>query len=55
MSMLFFWPTRVDVTLPLGRLILCCSYRLRRTTDSEFESEPRRPVGLLPESIRPNA
>ena len=46
----FFWLTMVDIST-LGWLILWCSHRVRRTTVSEFESKPRGPVGLLPESI----
>jgi hypothetical protein len=48
----FFWPTKVDVILISGWLVLWRSYRIRRATDSEFASKPRKPVGLLPESIR---
>ena len=45
----------VNLTLIQGWLILCCSHRLRRATDSEFASKPRRPVGLLPEAVRSDA
>jgi len=41
---------RVNVTLILGWFILCCSHRVRRTKNPRFESEPCRPVSLLPES-----
>ena len=51
----FFWSTGVDVTPTPGWLVLWCSHRIRRATDSEFESKSCRPVGLLPESIRPDA
>jgi len=51
----FFWSTWVDVTPTLGWFILRCSHRVRRAKDSGFESKPRRPVSLLPESIRSNA
>jgi Family of unknown function (DUF6535) len=50
-----FFLGRVDVTLILGWLIFGCSHRVCRATDSEFTSKPRRPVGLLPESIRSDA
>ena len=51
----FFWSTKIDVILISGWLILWRSHRIRRSTDSEFASKPRRPVGLLPESIRSDA
>jgi hypothetical protein len=41
--------------LSQGWFILWCSHRVRRATASEFASKPRSPVGLLPESIRPDA
>ena len=48
----FFCSARVDVTLIPGWLILCRSRRIRDPKDSEFEGEPRGPVGLLPEPNR---
>ena len=51
----FCWFARVDVTLALGWFILCCSRRVHRAKDEEFECDPRKPVGLLPESIRSDA
>ena len=53
----FFWSTGVDVTVTPtpGWLVLWCSHRFRRATNSESESKSRRPVGLLPESIRSDA
>ena len=48
----FSYLARVDASLIPGWFILCCSHRVRRTKDSGFECEPRRPVGLLPESNR---
>jgi hypothetical protein len=51
----FFGSAEVDVTLIPGRLILCCSHRVRRAKDSGFESQSRKPIGILPESIRSDA
>ena len=45
---------RGDVTLFPVRFILCCSHSVRHTKDPGFESEPRRPIGPLPESNRSN-
>ena len=52
---IFFLSTRVNVTINPGRLIRWCSHRVRCSKDSGFESEPRRSVGLLPESINSDA
>jgi hypothetical protein len=51
------FPCQPGLTSPInsGRLILWCSHRVRGSKDSGFESKPRRPVGLLPESIRSDA
>jgi hypothetical protein len=46
----FFCSASVDVNLIPGWFILCCSHRVRRPKDPGFESKPRRPVSILPES-----
>src|SRR6266567_3050573 len=46
----FFHSASVDVNLIPGWFTLCCSHRVCHPKDSEFESGPRRPVSLLPES-----
>jgi hypothetical protein len=51
----FFWPTRSDVNLIPGWLIIWCPHCVRRAKDSRFESQSRRPVGLLSESSDPHA
>ena len=50
----FFWSTkcsRVDIALIPGWFIIWCSHGVCRTKDSGFATQPRKSVGLLPESI----
>ena len=51
----FSWSAKADVTFVLGWFILCYSHRIRRAEDSGFKNKPRRPIGLLSESVRSDA
>jgi hypothetical protein len=50
MCNVFFCTARIDAALIIGRFILCYSHCVRRAKDPGFKSEPRKPVGVLPES-----
>ena len=55
----FFQLTMVDIVLRFGDspgwFILWSTHRVCRTPDPEFASKPRKPVGILSESIRSDA